>query len=147
MTPLPAAHRRILLAVLVSATLAGCSGKEERIASHLSKGQEYFAKAETDKALVEVHNVLQMDPRSAKAYYLAGQIEEDRGDPRSAYANFNKALEIQPTYTDAEAGMGRLELMVGNDAQAKKRADDASARDPGNVQGRGAASGNSGAQR
>jgi tetratricopeptide (TPR) repeat protein len=134
MFSLPAAHQRILLAVLVSAALAGCSGKEERIASHLAKGESYFAKAETDKALVEVHNVLQMDPRRAEAYYLAGQVEEDRGNVRSAYANFNKAFEIKPTYSDAEAAMGRLELVVGNDAQAKKRADDALARDPSNVQ-------------
>ena len=134
MTTLPASHRRILMAVLVTAALTGCSGKEERIASHLSKGEGYFAKAEIDKALVEVHNVLQMDPRRAEAYYLAGQIEEERGDIRSAYGNFNKAFEIKPGYSDAEAGMGRLELMVGNDAAAKKRADDVLARDPANVQ-------------
>ena len=32
-------------------------------------------------------------------------------------------------------GMGRLELMVGNDAQAKKRDDEVLLRDPGNIQG------------
>ncbi len=120
--------------LLTTALLSACAGKEERIQSHLQKGQTFFAQAEPEKALVEVRNVLQMDPKRAAAYYLAGQIEESRGEFRGAYADYAKAIEDNPNDADAKAGLARLNLTVGNDAQAQSQVDEVLAKAPDNVQ-------------
>jgi hypothetical protein len=114
--------------------LVGCSGKESRIQAHLAKGEAFLAQSENEKAMVEIHNVLQMDPKRPEAYYLGGEIEESRSELRNSYANFSKAVEEKPDYYDAQAGLARLNLTVGNDAEAQKQVDSILSKDPKNVQ-------------
>lgn len=126
----------LALVLSLSMSLMGCSGKEERIGSHLARGQKYLERSELDKTMVEVRNVLQMDPKRAEAYYLAGQAEESRADIQRAYAAYSKAIELKPNYSDAKAATARLQLAVGDLANAKKTITDVLAADPNNVEAR-----------
>ena len=56
--------------------LSGCGGKEQRMAKYMEKGKTYLANEDYDKARVEIKNVLQIDPKFAEAYFVAGQIED-----------------------------------------------------------------------
>ena len=62
----------ILLAVLL---LSGCGGAEERKAKYLELAKTYFEEGNFDKARVEFHNVLQIDPKTKEPYYYLGKIE------------------------------------------------------------------------
>src|SRR5262245_13847987 len=99
---------RIVVALVL--LLAACGGKEERAQSHLEKGRNLFAEAEYDKAAVEIRNVLQIDPRSADAYYLSARIWESKNEFQKAFGNYAKAVELAPGNLEAKASMGRYYL-------------------------------------
>src|SRR5262245_27807819 len=93
--------------------VAACGGKEERAQSHLEKGRSLLAAAEYDKAAVELRNVLQIDPRSAEAYYLSARIWESRSEFQKAFGSYAKAVELAPGNLEAKANLGRYYLFGG----------------------------------
>jgi cellulose synthase operon protein C len=118
-------------AVLILA--AGCSSKADRLESGLEKGADYVRLADWDKAGIEVRNVLQIDPKNAQAYYIAGQVAEGKGEVQKAYGSFTKAVELKPDHHDAKVAVARLHLLVGDAAKAQKAVDDVLAASPRHV--------------
>lgn len=110
MTFVPPLRTLVLCSTLV--LLAACSSKEDRIASGLRKGADYVRQSDWDKAGIETRNVLQIDPKNAQAYYLAGQVAEAKAEPQRAYANYNKAVELKPDHLDAKVGLARLFMLA-----------------------------------
>jgi Tfp pilus assembly protein PilF len=78
----------VVIAAMMGMTLMlpGCGGKEQRLVAHLEKGKSLLAQGDLDKARVEIKNVLQIDPKAAEAYYLAGLIEEKQQEWQKAFA-------------------------------------------------------------
>ncbi len=109
---------RLLLATSALA-LAACGTKEGRIDSGLKKGADFVQAADWDKANVEVRNVLQIDPKNARAYLIAAQVSEGQKELPRAYAQYGKALELQPELLDAKLGQARLLLLTGDTARAQ----------------------------
>jgi Flp pilus assembly protein TadD len=72
------ARLRCALLAALALALTGCSSKEERFANAIGKGRELLAQGELDKASVEARNAVQLNPKSAEALVLSGQIEEKR---------------------------------------------------------------------
>jgi predicted Zn-dependent protease len=119
MTTLTTPTRLLLLATTLA--LAACGSKEGRIESGLKKGAEFARQADWDKANVEVRNVLQIDPKNGPAYLIAAQATEAQGDPRKAFNQYAKALELAPTLIDAKVGMARLLVLNNELALAEER--------------------------
>jgi cellulose synthase operon protein C len=118
------------VAAAVVVAFAGCSSKADRLQSGLDKGAEYVRLADWDKAGIEVRNVLQIDPKNAQAFYIAGQVAEGKREIQKAYGSFAKAVELQPDHLDAKVGVARLQLLVGDAAKAQKAVDEALALSP-----------------
>ena len=104
--------------------LAACSSKADRLHQGLEKGAEYVRLADWDKANVEVRNVLQIDPKNAEAYYLAGQVAEAKREIQRAYGSFSKALELKPDHLEAKVALGRIYLLAGDVDKAGKSIDE-----------------------
>lgn len=129
-------HASMIGLLTCAAIAAGCGGKEERLKTHLERGRALYAESDYDRAGVEVRNVLQIDPRSAEAYYLSAQIWEKRSEFQKAFSNYAKSLELDPGNLEARARMGRFYLAGGDAAKAAAVADELLAADPGNADGR-----------
>ncbi len=100
------------------ALLAGCGGKQQRLAAHLEKGKALLAQGQIDKARIEIKNVLQIDPRMAEAYYVGGLIEEKQHEWQKAFGNYLRAVEFDPENQQAQLRLGRLYLFGGDLAKA-----------------------------
>jgi predicted Zn-dependent protease len=122
--------------VVACVALAGCSSKAERIESGLRKAAMFASQSDWDKANVEVRNVLQIDPKNAQAYFVAGQVQDGKSDIRSAYANYTKAIELKPDHVQAKLGLARLYLLVNDTAQADKLIAEILRAEPSNIRGR-----------
>lgn len=120
--------RRLLAATTV--LLAACGSKEDRIESGLNKGAEFVRQADWDKASVELRNVLQIDPKNARAYLLAAQVSEGQREPQRAYGQYTKAVELKPDLLDAKLGIARLLLVTGDRARAEAKVAEVLAADP-----------------
>ena len=64
-------------------SLANCTqlSAEEKKAKHQERGMAYFEEGKYQEALIEFKNVVQLDPKDAKAYHqLASDSPQIRGD-------------------------------------------------------------------
>lgn len=121
---------------LLAALLSGCAGKADRIESGLKKGAEFVRLADWDKANVEIRNVLQIDPKNAQAYFIAGQISEGKRDIQRAYGGYSKALELNPNHAQGKAALARIYLLAGDVTNAEKLTQEILAADSNSVGGR-----------
>lgn len=126
-----------IVALFVAAVIvSGCGGAEQRKAKYLSKGKDYIEQQNYDKALVELKNVLQIDPKQAEAYYLIGQVEEKKKNFGKAFGNYAKAVELKPDYLDAKVKLGLFNLLGGNVEEASKISQEILKAQPAFVPGR-----------
>jgi len=117
----------------VAALLAGCGNKHDRIESGLRKGAEFVRAADWDKANVEVRNVLQIDPKNAQAYFIAGQIGEGQHDIQRAYASYQHAVDLKPELLEASVGLARTFLFANEVDRADATIKVVLAREPNHV--------------
>jgi tetratricopeptide (TPR) repeat protein len=114
-------HDRALtrwLAVFALSVVAGCGGAHSRYLSHLDRGKHLLADDQLDKAGIEFRNALQIEPRSAEALFLSGQVAERRGNLRSAVAQYQRAVDIDPEYTAPRASLARVYVLAGDPNRA-----------------------------
>lgn len=124
---------KMVAAVAFALAVGACSGKSERISSHLDRGNEHFTQGDYDKARVEFKNVLQMDPKNAAAAFAMGQTLEKLGDVRAAAGFFQKTLDLTPTNREAKLRLARMYILYGATEQADKLAKEVLQDDPQNV--------------
>jgi tetratricopeptide (TPR) repeat protein len=120
----------LILATGLALSLAACGGAQSRYASHLQRGQEYFAQGNLTKAGIEFRNALQIQPKAAQALYLSGRVAELRGDPRAAAGLYQAAMDAQPDLLAARVGLARVYLLGGATDRALKLVEPALAAHP-----------------
>ena len=74
---------------------------DERIKQLLLLGREHYEKREYDKAEPLLREVLQGDDRFADVHDMLGVISHARGNFIAAEHHFERALAINPSYTEA----------------------------------------------
>ena len=74
---------------------------DDRIKQVLLLGREHYAKREYDKAEPLLREVLDSDDRFADVHDMLGVIAHSRGNFMAAERHFERALEINPGYTEA----------------------------------------------
>lgn len=116
-------QKKVLATALAALMLLGCGGADERKAKYLERGKAFIAEENWDKARVELKNVLQIDPKSAEAYYLLGQIEEKKQEWARAFGDFAKAVELDPGLIDARARLAQFFMLQANAFKAKNERD------------------------
>ena len=73
----------------------------ERIKQLLLLGREHYAKRELDKAEQMLRQVLDEEDRYADVHDMLGVIAHSRGNFIQAERHFERALQINPAYTEA----------------------------------------------
>ncbi len=97
----------------IAVAVISCGGAEERKVKYLEKGKAYIEEQNYDKALIEIKNVLQIDPKFAEAHYVMGQINEQAKELRKAMGNYNKAIELDPQHIGAKVGLAKIYVIAG----------------------------------
>jgi tetratricopeptide (TPR) repeat protein len=124
-----------LCVLLILALAAGCSGPEEKKLKFLNKGKELYEKGQYTEAKLEFKNALQIDPKYAEAYYMFGMAEMKTGNPRGAYGNFLKTVELDPNHLRAQLELGRLFLGARMLDKAQEKVDVVLKAEPKNEEG------------
>ena len=104
----------LILTVLFVFGLTSCS-KEARMERHWKKGEKYFSENKFPEAALEYKNVIQLDPKNAKARYKLGMTCLKTGAFGDAYKELSKAIELNPDMMDARNQFGFL-LLLGRSA-------------------------------
>ncbi|HEY9645865.1 MAG TPA: tetratricopeptide repeat protein, partial [Chroococcidiopsis sp.] len=86
--------------------------------AYLRRAAEFEAKSDFGKAILELREAIQIDPKSSTAHSRLGVIYMKNNQSTMAKIHFNKALELNPQDPVALEGKRRLDITTGN--QAKK---------------------------
>ncbi|HYW73924.1 MAG TPA: tetratricopeptide repeat protein [Pyrinomonadaceae bacterium] len=100
----------------------------------LAKIRDLYQNGRDDDALVEVRELLNIEPTNAEAFLIVGRINQRRGDQAAAIAALKTSIfwEYNHPLIDAHILLGRIFLEKGDLSEAKKYADSAIAIDPDN---------------
>jgi len=123
--------------MLVSFTLffgSGCASKEEKKAKHFEKAKEYIAKNELKKAVIELKNVVQLDPKHDAAYLELGETYLKLKEPREAFQAYTRAVSANPDNLKAQLKLGQMLLLGRQTEEAKKKAELILAKSPDSVE-------------
>ncbi len=112
--------QKLLIVALTVGLLSACGGKEERKAKYLEKGKVYLAEKNYDKAKIEFKNVLQIDPKTAEAFYHLGEIEEQSQNWSKAFGSYKKASELDPDLIGPKVSLARLYMAQASALRAAK---------------------------
>ena len=81
--------------------------------SHFEIARCYKDKKEYDKAIDWARKGLAKAPKSAWGYDVLGAIHDDAGRSDQAIVNYQKAVDIDPSYRDPLYNLGRLSALRG----------------------------------
>jgi len=118
----------VIVTFAVLTTGWGCSqmSAEEKKAEHEKRGQAYFAEEKYLEAIIEYKNVVQIDPKDAKAHYQLALIHMKLGgmtDLQQAFGELAKTVDLDPSIQDAQLKLGEFYLMARQPKKARKHAD------------------------
>jgi tetratricopeptide (TPR) repeat protein len=102
---------------------SGCSSKEEKRDKHLAKAKEYIAKSEFSKAVIELKNVIQLDPKNDSAYYELGETYLKLKQGNEAYQAYSSAVSINPENMNAQLKVGQILLLAKETKKAREKAE------------------------
>ncbi len=108
----------LVAALSIFMVLTGCGGANDRRATHMSRGQEYFAAGNYEKARVEFRNALQIMPNDPDARFMNGRVAEKLGDLRTAVGMYQGTIDVNTDHVGARADLGRIMVFGGAPARA-----------------------------
>ncbi|MEJ0005155.1 MAG: tetratricopeptide repeat protein [Steroidobacteraceae bacterium] len=103
--------RNVALLAVTTATallIGGCGGARSRLATHMTRGQEYFQNGNFAKANVEFRNAMQIDPKDPQPRIMAAETAEKLGQLQSAYSLLQSVLDEHADNDVARTELGRL---------------------------------------
>jgi tetratricopeptide (TPR) repeat protein len=122
------------LAALASAlVITGCGGAASRLASHMERGQAYFAKDDFTHASIEFRNALQIAPKDLSAQLMVAKTAEKLGQIREAVGLYQSVVDAAPDNIEASAGLAHLFVFAGVPERALKVVEPVLAKHPDNV--------------
>lgn len=136
--------RSLLAAALIIAIAAvpfvSCDrfSPEAKKAKHRERGLAYYDKGQYQEALIELKNVVQIDPKDGDGHYrLALTYLKLGGLPnlQAAFGELNKTVELDQSNQDAQLKLGEMYLLSQQPAKAREQAEVVLASTPQNTQG------------
>ncbi len=106
---------RYLRAVLVlSFCFIGfsCASEEEKIARHYERARVYIANNELREAVIELRNVIEMDPENDVALCDLGKTYLKLKEDEEAVQFFNRAIKANPDNLEAQLKTGQIFLII-----------------------------------
>lgn len=109
------AHRnRLLLALVLSVTLAACGGESSE--ALIEKAQQSLASGDRKSAIIQLKSAIQKNENNAEARFWLGKLQLEMGDFASAEKEFMKARKagydadtVNPLLAKALIGQGELD--------------------------------------
>jgi tetratricopeptide (TPR) repeat protein len=126
---------RVLLASLLVVGLVACGSPEEKQAQHLERGIAFYSEGNDAKAMVELRNVLRINPKHAEAIYHVGLIHERARRWAEAFGAYQAAAVEKPDFLPAQVKRGTLALLGNSPEIAAEAAAAIEKASPGNPDG------------
>lgn len=119
--------------ILVVSMLSGCSDPDKKKQKHFSRAIEYIHQEDSNAAILELRNAIQIDPKFADARYQLGLLYLKNGDARAAFGELQRTANLDPTNLDAGVKVAEFFLLAKNSEESRNYVTKVLQADPGNV--------------
>jgi tetratricopeptide (TPR) repeat protein len=99
---------RILAMLVLCVLLTACESAAERAARHFESAKTLAAAGDTDRALVELRNVFELDPGHREGRAMMARIYLERGEDRLAYQNYLRLVEQYPDEVEGRIVLAQI---------------------------------------
>ncbi len=132
-------HFRFFLSVALALGLStsGCSKGEPDMAAHWSAARKYLEAEDYDKAIIELRNIIQLDPADDEAHYKLGKAYLHTLRLQDAFNTFRRATLLAPENLEAQFQLGRMYFLAGDAYNAEEKAELILARSPDHLEALG----------
>jgi len=126
------AWSRTGVSLLLAAFMAlGCGGGVSSQKVTIEQGEQYIRTGNMAKAKEAFSQMIESQPKDARAHFYLGVALANLGDVQGAEAEYRKAIDLNPRLPEAENNLGVLYLDAGRTEEALKHLDAAVAIAPG----------------
>jgi tetratricopeptide (TPR) repeat protein len=129
---------KILLAcwIVVAVSLGSCDrSPEATLARHVKRGDEYVKEEKFKEAVIEYRNAVKAVPKDPAAHWKLAKAAIEAKDIRTAFAELQNTVELDPTNFEALGKLGEIYVMVGKNEEATQIADNLVKSRPSDPQG------------
>jgi putative PEP-CTERM system TPR-repeat lipoprotein len=106
----------------------------ETVEAELALLAAHMRRNEFDKAMQVARAIERKQPDNPRSHYLLGSVNLARKDRIAARKNFDKALEVNPTFLPAVTALASLDVDDNKPDEARRRFEAAIVKEPGNEQ-------------
>ena len=118
----PVATRLLLFCIVITGLFTGCTRDPNvRKQKYFDSGEKYFAEGKYREAILQYSNAVQLDKNFAQAHYKLSEAYLKLGDPRRAFQELNRTVELAPDNYPAHTDIANL-LLTQRDPAALKEA-------------------------
>jgi Tfp pilus assembly protein PilF len=125
---------QIGIAFILLMVFSGCASKEELIARHMEKAQQYIAGKEYKSAIIEFKNVVQLDPKNDKAYFEMAETYMKMTEIELAARTYAEAIKSNQNNIKAHLKLGQILLLAQKPLGARKAAKAVLEKEPKNIE-------------
>lgn len=100
----------VSIALAVVLVLLGCGDKAQQKAKHLERANRFIAEKKFDEAVLELKNVVQIDPDDDEAQYELGEVHMKLRQKGAAAQAYENAIAANPENLKAQLRMGQIFL-------------------------------------
>ena len=111
----------IALGLIAVLSLTGCGDGDKELQEHLDRALDYRHKGDMRSAVIELKNVLQIDPEHAEARWLLGRSYVALGDGASAQKELQRARDLGFSSFQMQRATARALLLQGQFDSALER--------------------------
>ena len=108
---------------------------EAKLAKHVKRGDEYVKEEKFKEAVIEYKNAVKAVPKDPAAHWKLAKASIEAKDIRTAFAELQKTVELDPNNFEALGKLGEIYVMAGKKEEATQIADNLVKSRPNDPQG------------
>src|SRR5512140_572409 len=108
---------------------------EATLAKHVKRGDEYVKEEKFKEAAIEYRNAAKAVPKDPAAHWKLAKASLEAKDIRTAFAELQKTVELDPNNFEALGKLGEIYVMAGKKEEATQIADNLVKNRPTDPQG------------
>ncbi len=121
-----------LLSFLV--VFSSCATKEEKIEKYQKSAKEHIEKGKLKEAVLDLKNVIQLDPKNDVAHYDLGEVYVKLHNEADSFRFFVQAITINPDNMKAQLRVGQILYVAKKTREARKIANMILKQMPNNIE-------------
>jgi tetratricopeptide (TPR) repeat protein len=111
----------LVLVMMTGFFIFGCGSPEEKKASHEKRAEQYLKEGKLNEAVIELRNVVQLDPKDDSAYYQLGETYLKLKKGAEAFGAFSRAVSANSANLKAQLKLGQIYLLAKKTEEARKK--------------------------